>query len=53
VWLLLGENPGLPSIVGGLIVLAALAGHTAADLRLERAGGGAQAGLRNRSSTGT
>ena len=53
VWLLLSENPGLPSIVGGLIVLAALAGHTAADLRLERSGAGAQAGLRNRSSTGT
>ncbi|HEY7203588.1 MAG TPA: DMT family transporter [Methylomirabilota bacterium] len=53
VWLLLGENPGLPSIVGGLIVLAALAGHTAADLRLERRGAGAQAGSRNRSSTGT
>ena len=53
VWLLLGENPGLPSIVGGVIVLAALAGHTAADLRLERSVAGAQAGLRNRSSTGT
>ena len=53
VWLLLSENPGLPSIVGGLIVLAALAGHTAVDLRLERRGAGAQAGLRNRSSTGT
>jgi drug/metabolite transporter (DMT)-like permease len=53
VWLLLGENPGLPSAVGGVIVLAALAGHTAADLRLERRGATAQAGLRNRSSTGT
>ena len=36
VWLALGENPGAPSLVGGLIVLAALAGHTAADLRLGR-----------------
>jgi drug/metabolite transporter (DMT)-like permease len=53
VWLLLGENPGLPSIVGGVIVLAALAGHTAADLRLERRGVSPQAGLENRSSTGT
>lgn len=53
VWLLLGENPGLPSILGGVIVLAALAGHTAADLRLERSAVGAQAGLENRSSTGT
>ncbi len=36
VWLALGENPGLPSLVGGAVVLAALAGHTLADLRLER-----------------
>jgi drug/metabolite transporter (DMT)-like permease len=56
VWLALGENPGLPSLVGGVVVLAALAGHTIADLRLERpAPLGAQAGSgsRNRSSTGT
>jgi drug/metabolite transporter (DMT)-like permease len=53
VWLALGENPGLPSLLGGTIVLAALAGHTAADLRLERRAGMAQAGSRNRSSTGT
>jgi drug/metabolite transporter (DMT)-like permease len=54
VWLALGENPGLPSLVGGVIVLAALAGHTAADLRLERSvPSAAQAGSRNRASTGT
>jgi drug/metabolite transporter (DMT)-like permease len=53
VWLLLNENPGLPSIVGGVIVLAALAAHTAADLRLERRDAGPQAELRKRSSTGT
>jgi drug/metabolite transporter (DMT)-like permease len=35
VWLAIGENPGLPSLVGGAIVLAALAGHTLADLRAE------------------
>ena len=54
VWLALGENPGLPSLVGGAVVLAALAGHTLADLRLERgAPADAQVGSRNRSSTGT
>lgn len=54
VWLALGENPGLPSLVGGVIVLGALTGHTAADLRRERrAPAAAQAGSRNRSSTGT
>jgi drug/metabolite transporter (DMT)-like permease len=52
VWLALGENPGLPSLMGGAVVLAALAGHTLADLRLER-GADPQAGSRNRSSTGT
>ena len=54
MWLALGENPGLPSLVGGAVVLAALAGHTLADLRLERvAPADAQVGSRNRSSTGT
>lgn len=57
VWLAIGENPGLPSLVGGAIVLAALAGHTLADLRLERRAAAAQSvsgsGSRNRSSTGT
>jgi len=57
VWLAIGENPGLPSLVGGAIVLAALAGHTLADLRLERRAATAQSapgsGSRNRSSTGT
>ena len=53
VWLAIGENPGLPSVIGGVIVLAALAGHTLADLRRERGAVIPQAGLRNRSSTGT
>jgi len=57
VWLVIGENPGLPSLVGGAIVLAALAGHTLADLRLEWRAAAAQSvsgsGSRNRSSTGT
>ena len=38
VWLAIGENPGLPSLVGGAIVLATLAGHTLADLRAETRG---------------
>jgi drug/metabolite transporter (DMT)-like permease len=57
VWLAIGENPGLLSLVGGAIVLAALAGHTLADLRLEwraaAAQSGSGSGSRNRSSTGT
>jgi len=53
VWLFLGENPGLRSALGGTIVLAALAGHTLADLRVERSWATAQAGSRNRSPTGT
>jgi drug/metabolite transporter (DMT)-like permease len=57
VWLALGENPGLPSLLGGGIVLAALAGHTLADLRLERrliaAQSASGSGSRKRSSTGT
>jgi drug/metabolite transporter (DMT)-like permease len=57
VWLAIGENPGRPSLVGGAIVLAALAGHTLVDLRLERRAAAAQSGSgsgsRNRSSTGT
>ena len=57
VWLAIGENPGVPSLVGGAIVLAALAGHTLADLRLEwraaAAQSGSGSGSRNRSSTGT
>ena len=57
VWLALGENPGAPSLVGGAIVLAALAGHTLADLRLEARAEAAQSvsgsGSRNRPSTGT
>ncbi|HTG10240.1 MAG TPA: DMT family transporter [Candidatus Eisenbacteria bacterium] len=57
VWLAIGENPGLLSLVGGAIVLAALAGHTLADLRLEWRAAAAQSvsgsGSRNRPSTGT
>ena len=57
VWLAIGENPGVPSLVGGAIVLAALAGHTLADLRLESRAEAAQSvsgsGSRNRPSTGT
>ena len=57
VWLALGENPGAPSLVGGAIVLAALAGHTLADLRLEARAKAAQSvsgsGSRKRPSTGT
>jgi len=57
VWLALGENPGVPSLVGGAMVLAALAGHTLADLRLERRAKAGQSvsgsGSRNRPSTGT
>jgi drug/metabolite transporter (DMT)-like permease len=55
VWLALGENPGLPSLLGGAIVLAALAGHTAVGLRREGSAAASlpQAGSRKRSSTGT
>jgi drug/metabolite transporter (DMT)-like permease len=57
VWLALGENPGVPSLVGGAIMLAALAGHTLADLRLEARAEAAQSvsgsGSRKRPSTGT
>ncbi len=58
VWLALGENPGAPSLAGGVVVLAALAGHTVADLRIERAAAAAAtaqsgSGSRNRASTGT
>ncbi len=37
VWMVLGENPGLPAVVGGAVVLAALGVHTALDLRAPRA----------------
>jgi drug/metabolite transporter (DMT)-like permease len=57
VWLAIGENPGVPSLLGGAIVLAALAGHTLADLRLEARAEAAQSvsgsGSRKRPSTGT
>ena len=57
VWLVLGENPGALSVAGGVLVLAALAGHTVADLRIARAATAATAqsgsGSRNLSSTGT
>jgi drug/metabolite transporter (DMT)-like permease len=32
VWLALGEHPGARSLLGGAVILAALAGHTAFDL---------------------
>ncbi|HEX4994727.1 MAG TPA: DMT family transporter [Methylomirabilota bacterium] len=57
VWLAIGENPGVPSLAGGAIVLAALAGHTLADLRQEWRAEAAQSvsgsGSRKRTSTGT
>lgn len=57
VWLAIGENPGVPSLVGGAIVLAALAGHTLTDLRVEARAEAAQSvsgsGSRKRPSTGT
>jgi drug/metabolite transporter (DMT)-like permease len=57
VWLAIGENPGLPSLLGGAIVLAALAAHTLADLRLQWRAEAAQSvsgsGSRKRPSTGT
>lgn len=37
VWLLFAEDPGLPAIVGGAIVLAALAVYTGLDWRQPRA----------------
>ncbi|MCP5152843.1 MAG: DMT family transporter [Ectothiorhodospiraceae bacterium] len=33
VWLAFAENPGLPTIVGGCIILAAIVGHGLGDLR--------------------
>lgn len=36
VWLVLGENPGTATLVGGALVLAAVVGHTLADLRAQR-----------------
>jgi drug/metabolite transporter (DMT)-like permease len=36
VWVLLGESPGVRSLIGGAIVLSALAAHTALELREER-----------------
>jgi drug/metabolite transporter (DMT)-like permease len=32
VWLVLGERPGLPAVIGGAVILSALVAHTAADL---------------------
>jgi drug/metabolite transporter (DMT)-like permease len=37
VWLAIGENPGIASLLGGALILAALVGHTAADLALSPA----------------
>jgi drug/metabolite transporter (DMT)-like permease len=36
VWLALGEDPGEATLLGGAIVIAALAGNAAAALRRER-----------------
>jgi drug/metabolite transporter (DMT)-like permease len=36
VWIFLGENPGVPAVIGGVVVLAALAVHSALDLRAHR-----------------
>ncbi len=33
VWLAVGENPGAPTLIGGLVVLLAMIVHTALDLR--------------------
>jgi drug/metabolite transporter (DMT)-like permease len=38
VWLLLGENPGGPTLVGGAVILTALAVHAMLDLRPVRLG---------------
>ena len=35
VWLALGENPGVPTLIGGGMVLGALAGVALGDLRLQ------------------
>ncbi len=32
VWLAVGEYPGIPSLIGGAVILSALVAHTAADL---------------------
>ena len=34
VWLVLGENPGVPALIGGGVILAALVVHTLGELRL-------------------
>jgi drug/metabolite transporter (DMT)-like permease len=36
VWVFLGENPGMRTVVGGAIVIAAVAAHTIGDLRPAR-----------------
>ena len=36
VWLALGENPGLPAILGGAVVILTLATHTIVELRRNR-----------------
>jgi len=37
VWLAYGEDPGPGAVIGGVLVLAAVVGHTLADLRRPRA----------------
>jgi RarD protein len=41
VWLLLGENPGSQTVIGGLIVIAAVTVHTLSDMRPPRPSAGA------------
>jgi drug/metabolite transporter (DMT)-like permease len=42
VWIFLGENPGLRTILGGAVVIAAVTVHTIGDLRSERPAPAAQ-----------
>jgi len=37
VWLVVGEHPGVFSLLGGLVILSALVAHMAADLLIRRA----------------
>ncbi len=46
VWLIIGENPGLAAIIGGTIVLGALAVHAVLALREEPAGKRSSAAIR-------
>jgi drug/metabolite transporter (DMT)-like permease len=39
VWMMFGEAPGLYTLMGGLVVMAALFGHIANELRSKKAAG--------------